>query len=52
MKKLGIYVSSAGSNLLTIKDEDENAFLLEELHGFGSSAQMIWLNIQFVADSK
>ncbi|XP_078183694.1 secretory phospholipase A2 receptor isoform X4 [Callithrix jacchus] len=36
-----------GSNLLTIKDEAENAFLLEELFAFGSSVQMVWLNAQF-----
>ncbi|XP_019409583.1 PREDICTED: secretory phospholipase A2 receptor isoform X2 [Crocodylus porosus] len=40
-----------GSNLLTIKDEEENAFLLEELHAYGSSVQMIWLNILFVKDN-
>lgn len=39
-----------GSNLLTIKDEAENSFLLEELSAFGSSVQMVWLNAQF--DSK
>ncbi|XP_058520524.1 secretory phospholipase A2 receptor isoform X2 [Ochotona princeps] len=36
-----------GSNLLTIKDETENSFLLEELFDFGASVQMVWLNAQF-----
>ncbi|XP_061200171.1 integrin beta-6 isoform X9 [Neopsephotus bourkii] len=41
-----------GSNLLTIQDEDENAFILEELHSFGYSVQMIWLNILLVTDNE
>ncbi|EMP38729.1 Integrin beta-6, partial [Chelonia mydas] len=45
------FCKKQGSNLLTIKDEDENAFVLEELHPFGSSVQRIWLNIQFVANN-
>ncbi|XP_023384252.1 secretory phospholipase A2 receptor [Pteropus vampyrus] len=40
------------SNLLTIKDETENSFLLEELFAFGSSVQMVWLNAQFDGDNK
>ncbi|XP_025019072.1 secretory phospholipase A2 receptor, partial [Python bivittatus] len=40
-----------GSNLLTIKGRDENAFLLEELHSFGSVVEMIWLNTQFLMDN-
>lgn len=46
------FCKKEGSNLLTIKDEDENSFLLEELFAFGSSVQMIWLNAQFDGDSK
>ncbi|XP_066490319.1 secretory phospholipase A2 receptor [Tiliqua scincoides] len=45
------FCKKQGSNLLTVKDEDENAFLLEELHSFGSSVEMIWLNIQFLAEN-
>lgn len=41
-----------GSNLLTIKDEDENAFILEELHSFGYSVKMVWLNILQVTDNE
>ncbi|KGL81862.1 Secretory phospholipase A2 receptor, partial [Tinamus guttatus] len=41
-----------GSNLLTIQDEDENAFILEELHNFGYSVQMVWLNILLVTDNE
>ncbi|XP_076784926.1 secretory phospholipase A2 receptor isoform X2 [Arvicanthis niloticus] len=41
-----------GSNLLTIKDEAENSFLLEELLAFGSSVQMVWLNAQFDNNNK
>ncbi|KAL4840690.1 hypothetical protein H8958_006855 [Nasalis larvatus] len=41
------FCKKEGSNLLTIKDEAENAFLLEELFAFGSSVQMVWLNAQF-----
>lgn len=47
-----LLISFVGSNLLTIKDEDENSFLLEELFAFGSSVQMVWLNAQFDGDSK
>lgn len=45
-------LSSSGSNLLTIEDEHENAFLLEELHSSGPSVETIWLNIQFATESK
>ncbi|XP_074685054.1 secretory phospholipase A2 receptor isoform X3 [Strix aluco] len=41
-----------GSNLLTIQDEDENAFILEELHSFGYSVQMVWLNNLLVTDNE
>ncbi|XP_042678556.1 secretory phospholipase A2 receptor isoform X2 [Centrocercus urophasianus] len=41
-----------GSNLLTIKDEDENAFVLEELHSFGYSVKMVWLNVLHVTDNE
>ncbi|XP_049744743.1 secretory phospholipase A2 receptor isoform X1 [Elephas maximus indicus] len=41
------FCKKEGSNLLTIKDEAENTFLLEELVEFGSSVQMVWLNAQF-----
>ncbi|KAM6077828.1 secretory phospholipase A2 receptor isoform 1-T1 [Theristicus caerulescens] len=41
-----------GSNLLTIQDEDENAFILEELHNFGYSVQMVWLNILLVTENE
>ncbi|KAM9664360.1 secretory phospholipase A2 receptor [Trichechus inunguis] len=41
------FCKKEGSNLLTIKDEAENTFLLEELSAFGSSVQMVWLNAQF-----
>ncbi|XP_037705175.1 secretory phospholipase A2 receptor isoform X1 [Choloepus didactylus] len=41
------FCKKEGSNLLTIKDEAENTFLLEELFAFGSSVQMVWLNAQF-----
>lgn len=45
-------LSFTGSNLLTIKDEAENSFLLEELSVFVSSVRMVWLNAQFDDDSK
>uniref|UniRef100_A0A8D0LBA3 Phospholipase A2 receptor 1 n=1 Tax=Sphenodon punctatus TaxID=8508 RepID=A0A8D0LBA3_SPHPU len=45
------FCKEQGSNLLTIKDEEENSFLLEELESFGSSVQMIWLNIQVVTNN-
>ncbi|XP_005573339.4 secretory phospholipase A2 receptor isoform X2 [Macaca fascicularis] len=45
------FCKKEGSNLLTIKDEAENAFLLEELFAFGSSVQMVWLNAQFDAET-
>lgn len=41
-----------GSNLLAIKDEAENLFLLEELLALGSSVQMVWLNAQLDNDNK
>ncbi|XP_045154042.1 secretory phospholipase A2 receptor [Echinops telfairi] len=41
-----------GANLLTIKEEAENAFLLEELFALGSSVQMVWLNAQFDAHNE
>uniref|UniRef100_A0A8C3LCY8 Secretory phospholipase A2 receptor n=1 Tax=Chrysolophus pictus TaxID=9089 RepID=A0A8C3LCY8_CHRPC len=41
-----------GSNLLTIEDEDENAFILEELHSFGYSVKMVWLNVLHVTDNE
>ncbi|XP_036110432.1 secretory phospholipase A2 receptor [Molossus molossus] len=46
------FCKEKGSNLLTIKDEAENLFLLEELFGFASSVQMLWLNAQFDGDNK
>ena len=48
----GLLVSFTGSNLLAIKDEAENAFLLEELLAFGSSVQTVWLNAHFDNNSK
>ncbi|XP_034281924.1 secretory phospholipase A2 receptor isoform X1 [Pantherophis guttatus] len=39
------------SNLLTIQGRDENIFLLEELHYFGSLVEMIWLNTHFLMDN-
>uniref|UniRef100_A0A452HA76 Secretory phospholipase A2 receptor n=1 Tax=Gopherus agassizii TaxID=38772 RepID=A0A452HA76_9SAUR len=44
------FCKKQGSNLLTIKEEDENAFVLEELHHYGGSVQRIWLN-KFVVDN-
>uniref|UniRef100_A0A8C5K055 Secretory phospholipase A2 receptor n=1 Tax=Jaculus jaculus TaxID=51337 RepID=A0A8C5K055_JACJA len=41
------FCKKEGSDLLTIQDEAENAFLLDELSAFGSSVQMVWLNAQF-----
>ncbi|XP_062962552.1 LOW QUALITY PROTEIN: secretory phospholipase A2 receptor [Cynocephalus volans] len=46
------FCKKEGSNLLTIKDEAENSFLLEELSAFGSSVQMVWLNAQFDSNSE
>ncbi|KAK2491550.1 hypothetical protein MC885_017652 [Smutsia gigantea] len=46
------FCKKEGSNLLTIKDEAENSFLLEELLAFGSSVQMVWLNAQFDDDNE
>ncbi|XP_073097646.1 secretory phospholipase A2 receptor isoform X3 [Manis javanica] len=46
------FCKKEGSDLLTIKDEDENSFLLEELLAFGSSVQMVWLNAQFDGDNE
>uniref|UniRef100_A0A8D2L8M6 Phospholipase A2 receptor 1 n=1 Tax=Varanus komodoensis TaxID=61221 RepID=A0A8D2L8M6_VARKO len=56
LEKLNFYEAfefckKQGSNLLTIKDEDENAFLLEELHYFGSLVEMVWLNIQSLSNT-
>uniref|UniRef100_A0A8D0RLP5 C-type lectin domain-containing protein n=1 Tax=Sus scrofa TaxID=9823 RepID=A0A8D0RLP5_PIG len=45
------FCKKEGSNLLTIKDEAENSFLLEELSAFTSSVQMVWLNAQFDGDT-
>uniref|UniRef100_A0A6I8NRT6 Secretory phospholipase A2 receptor n=1 Tax=Ornithorhynchus anatinus TaxID=9258 RepID=A0A6I8NRT6_ORNAN len=41
------FCKGQGSNLLTIKEEVENSFLLEELHAYHSSVPMVWLNAQF-----
>ncbi|XP_027276146.1 secretory phospholipase A2 receptor [Cricetulus griseus] len=41
-----------GSNLLAIKDEAENLFLLEEILAFSSSVQMVWLNAQFDSNNE
>ncbi|XP_006879432.1 PREDICTED: secretory phospholipase A2 receptor [Elephantulus edwardii] len=46
------FCKKKGSNLLTIKDETENAFLLEELFAFRFSVQMVWLNARFDSSSK
>lgn len=46
------FCKKEGSNLLTIKDEAENSFLLEELSVFVSSVRMVWLNAQFDDDNK
>uniref|UniRef100_A0A8C6RK96 Secretory phospholipase A2 receptor n=1 Tax=Nannospalax galili TaxID=1026970 RepID=A0A8C6RK96_NANGA len=46
------FCKKEGSNLLTIKDEAENSFLLEELLAFGSSVQMVWLNAQFDSNNE
>ncbi|XP_016079150.1 PREDICTED: secretory phospholipase A2 receptor [Miniopterus natalensis] len=46
------FCKKEGSNLLTIKDQAENAFLLEELFVFASSVPMVWLNAQFDGDDK
>uniref|UniRef100_A0A8C4MYA7 Phospholipase A2 receptor 1 n=1 Tax=Equus asinus asinus TaxID=83772 RepID=A0A8C4MYA7_EQUAS len=46
------FCKKEGSNLLTIKDEAENSFLLEELFAFVSSVQMVWLNAQFDGDDE
>lgn len=46
------FCKKEGSNLLTIKDEAENSFLLEELLNFGSSVWIVWLNAQFDSDNK
>ena len=47
-----LFVSFIGSNLLTIKDEAENSFLLEELVVFAASVQTVWLNAQLYAGGK
>ncbi|KAL7991694.1 hypothetical protein Chor_015950 [Crotalus horridus] len=44
------FCSRQDSNLLTIKGRDENIFILEELHSFGSVVEMIWLNTHFLMD--
>ncbi|XP_027722005.1 secretory phospholipase A2 receptor [Vombatus ursinus] len=36
-----------GANLLTIKNEAENAYLLRELFALSSSMPVVWLNAQF-----
>ncbi|KAM6178327.1 secretory phospholipase A2 receptor [Rhynchocyon petersi] len=41
------FCKKEGSDLLTIKDEDENTFLLQRLFALGSSVQMVWLNARF-----
>ncbi|XP_072468232.1 secretory phospholipase A2 receptor isoform X2 [Notamacropus eugenii] len=41
------FCKKEGANLLTIKDEAENAYLLKELYAFSSSIPMVWLNAQF-----
>ncbi|XP_053155223.1 secretory phospholipase A2 receptor [Hemicordylus capensis] len=45
------FCKKQGSNLLTVKDDNENIFLLEELHSFGSLVEMIWLNIHFLTNN-
>ncbi|XP_033899686.3 secretory phospholipase A2 receptor isoform X1 [Acipenser ruthenus] len=39
------------SDVLTIKDEEEHRFVLEELQSFGPSHQTIWLGIIFDTDN-
>ncbi|XP_036900502.1 secretory phospholipase A2 receptor isoform X1 [Sturnira hondurensis] len=46
------FCKKEGSNLLTIQDEAEKSFLLEELVVFASSAQTVWLNAGFDGDNK
>ncbi|XP_048201313.1 secretory phospholipase A2 receptor isoform X1 [Perognathus longimembris pacificus] len=46
------FCKKEGSNLLTIKDEAEISFLLEELFAFASSVQMVWLNAQFDSNNE
>ncbi|XP_073927030.1 secretory phospholipase A2 receptor isoform X2 [Castor canadensis] len=46
------FCKKEGSNLLAIKDEAENSFLLKELFAFGSSVQMVWLNAQFDSNNE
>ncbi|XP_003341283.2 secretory phospholipase A2 receptor isoform X1 [Monodelphis domestica] len=41
------FCKKEGANLLTIKDEAENAFLLKELFTFSSSIPTVWLNAQY-----
>ncbi|XP_064020388.1 secretory phospholipase A2 receptor [Pogoniulus pusillus] len=43
---------SQGSNLLTIEDEEENAFILEQLHSVGYSVGVIWLNTLLLTDNE
>ncbi|XP_020653995.3 secretory phospholipase A2 receptor isoform X1 [Pogona vitticeps] len=42
------FCQKQGSNLLTIKDEGENTFILEELYTLTSLVEMIWLNVRFL----
>ncbi|XP_068401126.1 secretory phospholipase A2 receptor isoform X1 [Eschrichtius robustus] len=46
------FCKKEGANLLTIKDEAENSFLLDQLLAFSSSVQMVWLNAQFDGDNE
>ncbi|TKC49258.1 hypothetical protein EI555_004869 [Monodon monoceros] len=46
------FCKKEGSNLLTIKDEAENSFLLDQLLAFSSSVKMVWLNAQFDGDNE
>nr|XP_033800444.1 secretory phospholipase A2 receptor isoform X2 [Geotrypetes seraphini] len=45
------FCKQQGSTLLSIKDEDENTFLLEELGNFVSSVHMVWLDIMLDIDN-
>lgn len=46
------FCKKEGANLLTIKDEAENSFLLDQLLAFSSSVKMVWLNAQFDGDNE
>ncbi|TEA34294.1 hypothetical protein DBR06_SOUSAS3610034, partial [Sousa chinensis] len=46
------FCKKEGSDLLTIKDEAENSFLLDQLLAFSSSVKMVWLNAQFDGDNE